>query len=177
MGIPFVGPYNVNSIMNPLLVQVMALGYFHNLHRNKPLLKPGGTLIVCHPLHDKFNEQHHPSYVEFFHRLLPETRDAVQLQQAYEEEFATDPGYIAMYRRGHAYHGVHPFYMWYWGENGRQHVGRVIAAGCQQPYVAERLGWEPASTLTEAIAMAKESHRDPQITMLHVPPIALVDVN
>src|SRR5699024_3076938 len=32
-GIPFVSPYNVNSILNPLLVRVMALGYFFNMYR------------------------------------------------------------------------------------------------------------------------------------------------
>jgi len=176
LGIPFVSPYNVNSIMNPILVQVMALGYLFNLYRGQPLVKKGGTIIVSHPLTDEFHEKHHPSYIEFFHRLLPETRDSFELQERYEEEFATDPGYIAMYRTGHAYHGVHPFYMWYWGENGRQHVGRVIVAGAQQPYVAERMGWEWSSTLTEAIDMARDVP-DPQITMLHIPPIALMDVN
>jgi lactate racemase len=176
-GIPFVGPYNVNSVMNPLLVQVMALGYLHNLYRGKPLLRKGGTLIVTHPLTDDFHERHHPSYIEFFHRLLPETRDSAVLQERYEEQFATDPGYIQMYRTGNAYHGVHPFYMWYWGENGRQHVGRVICAGAQQPYVAERLGWEWASSLSEALEMAKDTHPNPEISMLHVPPIAMVDVS
>lgn len=177
MGIPFISPYNVNSILNPLLVQVLALGYLHNLYRGAPVLKKGGTLIVCHPLHDEFHAEHHPSYIEFFHRLLPETRDALQLQQRYEEKFATDPAYIAMYRKGNAYHGVHPFYMWYWGENGRAHVGRVIAAGCQQPYVAERLGWEWSSTLTEALDMARETHGpSPEITLLHLPPLGLMDV-
>ncbi|MGI9182708.1 MAG: lactate racemase domain-containing protein [Longimicrobiaceae bacterium] len=176
-GIPFVCPYNVNSIMNPLLVQVTALGYLFNLYRGKPLVKKGGTLILCHPLRDEFHERHHPSYIEFFHRLLPETRNSFELQERYEEAFATDPGYIAMYRKGNAYHGVHPFYMWYWGENGREHMGRVIVAGCEQPYVAERMGWEWASTFQEALEMAKDGYHDPQITMLHVPPIGLVDVS
>lgn len=177
MGIPFISPYNVNSVLNPLLVQVLALGYLHNLYRGRPLLKKGGTLIVCHPLRDEFNSEHHPSYVEFFHRLLPETRDSGILQERYEEQFARDPGYIAMYRRGHAYHGVHPFYMWYWGENGRQHVGRVIAAGCQQPHVAERMGWQWSSTLTEALEMARDTEGpDPEIAMLHFPPLFMVDM-
>lgn len=177
LGIPFVSPYNVNSILNPLLVQVMALGYLFNLYRGKPLVKKGGTIIVSHPLTDDFHARHHPSYIEFFHRLLPETRCSFELQERYEEQFATDPGYIAMYRTGNAYHGVHPFYMWYWGENGRAHVGRVIVAGAQQPYVAERMGWEWASTFQEALEMARDSKPDPEITMLHVPPIGLCDVS
>src|SRR3954464_5839065 len=34
---PYVSPYNVNSILNPLLVQVMALGDLFNLNRGVPL--------------------------------------------------------------------------------------------------------------------------------------------
>ena len=38
-GIPDISPYNVYSAFNPLLVQVMALGYHFNMYRNKPLLQ------------------------------------------------------------------------------------------------------------------------------------------
>jgi hypothetical protein len=69
--VPFISPYNVNSILNPLLVQVMGLGYFHNFYRGKPLLKKGGVMILTHPCYDEFDHEHHPSYIEFFNRLLP----------------------------------------------------------------------------------------------------------
>src|SRR5437762_5724304 len=39
------------------------------------------------------------------------------------------PAYIEMYRSGNAYHPAHPFFMWYWGEAGRQWLGRVIVVG------------------------------------------------
>jgi hypothetical protein len=82
-----------------------------------------------------------------------------------------------MYRYGHAYHGVHPFYMWYWGEPGRQHLGRIIAAGCEEPEVATRMGWEAADTLDQAIAMAtSELGRSASITYLHLPPLVIADV-
>ncbi len=176
-GVPFISPYNVNSILNPLLVQVMGLGYFHNFYRGKPIVRKGGVLILCHPCYDEFDHQHHPSYIEFFNRLLPETRDANKLRHKYEEEFAKNPSYIEMYRRGNAYHGAHPFFMWYWGENGRQHVGKVIVAGAENAHVPARLGWERAENLTEAIAMAK-SFIGPSasITMMHHPPIVMADV-
>ena len=77
------------------------------------------------------------------------------LRHKYEEEFAKNPSYIEMYRRGNAYHGAHPFFMWYWGENGRQHVGKVIVVGAENTHVPEMLGWERADTLAEAIAMAR----------------------
>ena len=176
-GIPFESPYNVNSILNPLLVRVMALGYFFNMYRNKPLVKKGGTIIVTHPCYDLFDPDHHPSYIEFFNRCLPETRDADELQARWEEEFAHNPNYVEMYRRGNAYHGVHPFYMWYWAENGQKHVGRVIVVGAENDHVPERLGWLTAATMDEALDMAREFHGpSPEITLMHHPPFLVADV-
>lgn len=176
-GVPYISPYSVNSILNPILVQTMGLGYFHNMFRGKPVLKKGGVMILTHPCHDSFDHVQHPSYIEFFNRILPETRDAMVMHKKYEEEFAKNPSYIDMYRRGNAYHGVHPFNMWYWGEHGRQHVGKVIVAGAENAHVPKRLGWEAAGSLTEAIAMAKsEVGPNPSITMMHHPPIVMADV-
>jgi hypothetical protein len=176
-GIPFISPYNVNSILNPLLVQVLALGYFHNMYRGMPLVKKNGVIIITHPLYDEFDPLHHPSYIEFFHRLLRETRDSFELQRKYEAEFARNADYIRMYRTGNAYHGAHPFYMWYWGENGRAHVGKVIVVGAESRHTAEILGWETADSMEEALEMA-ESHvgRRPSVTHLKIPPINMVDV-
>lgn len=176
-GIPFVSPYNVNSILNPLLVQVMALGYFHNMYRGMPVVKKNGVLIITHPLYNEFDPLHHPSYIEFFNRILPETRDSMELQRKYEEQFAHDPDYIRMYRTGHAYHGVHPFYMWYWGENGRAHTGKVIVVGAESRRAATIMGWDTAQNMREALDMA-QSHvgRKPSITMMHFAPILMADV-
>jgi nickel-dependent lactate racemase len=177
VGVPFICPYNVNSIMNPVLVQCTGLGYLFNMYRGKPLVREGGTVIVCHPLRDEFHPEHHPSYIEFFHRCLAQTTDAVELADQFEHEFAHNPTYIHMYRYGNAYHGVHPFYMWYWGEPARQHCGRVIAAGCEEPEVAARLGWEAADSLDQAIAMAtSDLGRSASITYLHIPPLVIADV-
>ncbi len=176
-GIPFISPYNVNSILNPLLVQVMALGYFHNMYRGMPVVKRNGTLIITHPLYNEFDPLYHPSYIEFFHRLLPETRDSFELQRKYEAEFAHNEEYIRMYRAGNAYHGVHPFYMWYWGENGRAHTGKVICVGAESRQAAATMGWETAGTMEEALAMA-ETHtgHKPSITLMHFAPILMADV-
>jgi len=177
-GIPYISPYNVNSkALNPLLVQVMALGYFFHMYRHKPLVKKGGVMIVTHPCSDAFDPVHHPSYIEFFNRLLPETRDAYTLEKKYQDEFAYNPSYVEMYRRGNAYHGAHPFYMWYWGQRGREWLDSVIVVGSDNATVPKILGWERADTLAEAIAMGRaKMGRSAQITMLHHPPILMTDV-
>ena len=176
-GIPYISPYNVNSFLNPLLVQVMVQGYLFNLYRGAPLVKKGGTMIFTHPCTDQFDEEHHAPYIEFVHKLLPETRDALELHQRYERKFAANPAYIQMYRTGHAYHPAHPFFMWYWGEAGRQHLGRVIVVGADNEYIPKLLGYETARTMHDALAMARETAPpSPEITMLHVAPMFMADV-
>jgi len=57
---------------------------------------------------------HHPSYIDFFEQVLSETTDPVEIEQRFEKDFAEDDGNRHLYRTSYAYHGVHPFYMWYW---------------------------------------------------------------
>jgi hypothetical protein len=175
--IPYISPYNVGAFLNPLLVSVMAEGYLYNLHRGAPLLKKGGTIIITHPCTDKFDREQHLAYVEFFHKLLPQTRDAVELHKRFEREFSRNPAFVQMYRSGKAYHPAHPFYMWYWGENGRQHRGRVIVVGADNEYIPAILGYETAATMSEALRMARETApEDPSITCFRICPLMLADV-
>lgn len=178
-GVPFLCPYNVNAIMNPLLVHCSALGYMFNLFRGKPLVKEGWVMIVAHPLHDEWTHEYHAPYVEFFHRVLTKTRDSETLRKEYEERFANDPTYTHMYRTGNAYHGAHPFYMWYWGENGRKHLGKVIVVAPEGTYAASILGWDVAQDLDDAIEQAQAfvGTPEPTMTLLHAPPILIAEVS
>jgi hypothetical protein len=68
--------------------------------------------------------------------------------------------------------------MWYWGENGRQHMGQVIAVGTENTHVPQLLGWERADTLAEAIDMARgRQGRSAEITLMHHPPMVMTDVS
>jgi len=175
MGLPYICPYNVNSIMNPILVACLGLGYFFNLYTGKPLVREGGVLILHHPTPNEFHPGHHPSYIDFFEQVLTETTDPVEIGK-YEESFATDPWYVHLYRTGHAYHGVHPFYMWYWCAHALDHLGAVIVVGGERESV-RRLGFKRASTMADALEMAQDVvGPDPSLTHLHAPPLLLADV-
>jgi len=175
MGLPYICPYNVNSIMNPILVACLGLGYFFNLYRGKPLVREGGVLILHHPTPNEFSPVHHPSYIDFFEQVLTETTDPVEIGM-FEESFATDPWYIHLYRTGHAYHGVHPFYMWYWCAHALEHLGAVIVVGGDREAV-RRLGFKRASTLADALEIAEDVvGPDPSLTHLHAPPVMMADV-
>ena len=170
MGLPYISPYNVNSILNPILVACLGLGYLFNMYRGRPLVREGGVLIMTHPTPWEFNPVHHPSYIDFFEQVLSETTDPIEVADRFEESFATDPWYIHLYRTGHAYHGVHPFYMWYWCAHALQHLGGVIIVGGDAAAV-HRLGFRAASTLADALEMAQDVvGPSPTLTHLHAPP-------
>ena len=109
-------------------------------------MRRGGAVILYHPLNEGFNQLHHPSYVDFYEEVLAESTDPAVIGEKYEQQFATDPWYIHLYRTSHAYHGVHPFYMWYWAAHAMDHVDDVIWVGGDRR-AAARLGFRAASTL------------------------------
>ena len=176
LGLPYICPYNVNSIMNPILVACLGLGYFFNMYKGRPLVREGGVVIMSHPTPWAFHPGHHPSYIDFFEQVLSETTDPAEVGK-YEEAYATDPWYVHLYRTGNAYHGVHPFYMWYWCAHALEHLGAVIIVGGDRAAV-RRLGFTPASTMADALEMATDVvGRDPSLTHLHSPPLIMADVS
>ncbi len=176
MGLPYISPYNVNSIMNPILVACLGLGYLFNMYRGKPLVREGGVLIMSHPTPWEFHPVHHPSYIDFFEQVLADTTDPIEIEKRWEKQYAEDEWYRHLYRTSYAYHGVHPFYMWYWCAHALQHLGAVIIVG-GNPAAVRRLGFKPASTFEDAFEMAADVvGRDPSITHLHAPPLLMAEV-
>ncbi len=176
LGIPYVCPYNPDGVMNPVLVMCMGLGYLFNMYRNKPLVREGGVIIMTHPTYREFHPVHHPSYIDFFEQVLADTTDPATMSLKWEKQYAEDEWYRHLYRTGNAYHGVHPFYAWYWGAHGLQHAGKVIIVGGDPPTV-RRLGFTPASTMDDAFEIASDvvGHA-PTISHLHVPALLVADV-
>jgi hypothetical protein len=175
-GLPYVGPYNVNSIMNPVLVMCLGLGYFFNLYRGVPLVRKGGVMIFTHPVRREFHPVHHPSYIDFFEEVLAETTDPAEIERRFERAYAEDEWYRHLYRTSYAYHGVHPFYMWYWGAHALEHLGEVIFVG-GDPDACRRMGFRRADTLRDALEMAEQVvGRDPSVTHFHCPPLFYCEV-
>jgi len=177
IGLPSIGPYNVDSILNPILVQCMALGYFFNFFRNRPYVKKGGVMILLHPIRHEFNLLHHPSYYDFFEQVLPETRDPKEIERRFEKSYAENEWYKHLYRRSYAYHGVHPFYMWYWGAHGAAHLGKVIAVAPDSEPAARRLGYDIAPSFDAAVGLAHDfAGSGARMCYFHCPPIIMCDV-
>jgi hypothetical protein len=175
-GLPYICPYNVNSIMNPVLVMCLGLGYFFNLYQGRPLVREGGVLIFTHPVHRDFHPVHHPSYIDFYEEVLTETTDPAEIEQRFERRYAEDEWYRHLYRTSYAYHGVHPLYMWYWGAHALEHVGEVIFVGGDAE-ACHRMGFRRADTMRDALEMAETVvGREPEVAHFHCPPLFYCEV-
>jgi len=176
MGLPYLCPYNVNSVMNPILAACLGLGYLFNSYIGKPLVRQGGVAIIDHPVPWEFSSLHHPSYIDFFDEVLTESTDPKVIGPKFEQLYANDPWYVHLYRTSNAYHGVHPFYMWYWCAHALDHLGQVIWVGAGRRAVT-RMGMRTASTFADALEMARDVvGSSPSISYLHDPPHALAHV-
>ena len=132
---------------------------------------------MAHPTPWEFHPVHHPSYLDFFEQVLTETTDPVEIEAKFEEDFATDPWYIHLYRQVlRLPRGPPLLHVVLGGARPRSISGSVIVVG-GDPRAVRRMGFKPASTLRDALEMAEDTvGRDPTITHLHSPPLLMADV-
>jgi hypothetical protein len=169
-------PYSVDSVLNPLLAAWMGLVATFGAHTGQPIVRPGGALILYHPLPPDFSPLHHPSYVDFFADVLTVTDDFDLIGSEFAHKFATDPWYIHLYRTSQAFHGVHPIHLWSQLASARAHCSDIVWVGADRT-TAARLGFRAASTLADALEIVTSTvGRSPSISYLHAPPQLVADV-
>ena len=95
--------------------------------------------------------------------------------QRFERAYAEDEWYSHLYRT-HAYHGVHPFYMWYWGAHALDHVGDVIFVGGDKQAATDGLQARPRRCRTRWRWRRATVGRDPSITHFGCPPLFYAEV-
>jgi lactate racemase len=177
LGLPNTDPYSQFSVLNPILATNLGLSYTYGLHQNKPLVRQGGILILHHPFENKFDDLHHPSYREFFERVLSRTKDPFQTWDLFADEFAHRPEFIHKYRYGYGFHGAHPFFMWNQTGAPRRHLSDIFIAGAKDFSVAHQLGFVPFVDLGSALVEARRRLGAMASLSVHpVPPISVVRV-
>jgi lactate racemase len=155
-GVPDWSPYAAYSFTNPLLTLISTgLGYLGGMI--EAVGKPGCTVVMATPCPDLWDHDHHPSYREVWDRALSETRDPYAIRERLEPELAKREEYLDRYRNRYGFHPVHAVMALYPLKRLR-HAGRVLVAGAQDPRVVRHAGFEPATTVEEAMAMAREEH-------------------
>lgn len=177
IGLPDQDPYSRFAIQNPILATNLGLSYTYGLHQGQPLARPGGILILLHPFEGHFDDIHHPSYREFFTRVLAHTQDPTEAWDLFADDFAHRPEYVHKYRYGYGFHGTHPFFMWNQTAAPRRHLGGIFVAGARDPEVVRRLGFTPFADVDSAVREARARLGQGASLAVHpVPPISIARV-
>ena len=166
-----------NSIMNPILVMCLGLGYFFNLYRGQAArCARAACVIMSHPTPWEFHPVHHPSYIDFFEQVLAETTDPLEIEAKLREAVRRGrvvpppvPHELRLPRRPPVLHVV---------------LGRARHAALRPGDHRRRrpAGRAPARlhARVDAGRRARDGHRrrrpHPTITHLHTPPILMADV-
>ena len=179
MGLPYICPYNVNSMMNPILVMCLGLGYFFNLYRGQPARARGRRAD-----HDATRRRGSstrsttPATSTSSSRCWPRPPTRSRSSSASRSDFAEDEWYRHLYRTSYAYHGVHPFYMWYWGAHALEHLGERDHRRRRAPVGAPaRLPARVDAATTRSRWPPTWSAAHPTITHFHNPPLVMADVH
>jgi hypothetical protein len=173
-GLPDFMPYSIGTIINPILIARMGLGYLFSNYRNKPLVRKGGMLVLSNPLYDQVDPIHHPSYKTFWEEGFARTRDAHLLYDLFADEYANRPEFVHRYRFGYGFHGAHPIQAYTTTITPKRYLGKIMAAGCRNASVAEKLEWQQVESVEKALEIAEAEYgKDCSITYVTLPPLFL----
>jgi hypothetical protein len=155
VGLPDVGPGSVRSGQNPVLAAELALGSVYHLFTQKPLLRPGGTIVIANPLTPSFDRVHRP-HEDFYDRVLKTEREPQVIHEKFEQLFAGRPEFVGGYERRFGFHGVHPLHAWYRCAPARRRASRIFAA-YGDPGACVRLGFDAATSVEDALQRSREA--------------------
>jgi lactate racemase len=102
--------------------------------------------------------------------VLPVTRDPYEARELFEPELALREDYLARYRHGYGFHPTHAI-MGLCPLKRLRHAGRIVVAGIEDPAIARHVGFEPAASVEEALAIAEDVHGpNPSVAVVPYPP-------
>ena len=152
VGVPWVGLQVPREPVNPITASAIALGLALRLRKDAFPIRPGGTLILVHPLRRSFAHMTQAPYASMF-RALRTGGDPGALADA-ELAAASDIRALDAYRAGEACHPLLPYADWAGCAPALSRLGRVIVAGCRDANVARTLGFVPSHGIGSALEMA-----------------------
>lgn len=152
VGVPWTGLEFPRQPVNPITVAAIALGTALRLRRDAFPIRPGGTLVLVHPLRRTFAPTTQAPYAAMF-RALRDAHDDETLTAA-EADAVSDGRAVDAYRSGAACHPALPYADWASCQPALAQLGRVIVAGCRDAAAARTLGFVPSQGVSSALEMA-----------------------
>ncbi len=174
LNVPGRTPYNIGEPATPLTAAWSVLA---GLDLPGGPLRPGGAVIVRHPLSPDGSPTEHQATGDFLTQVLSETRDPAEIHDRFEERFATDAWYAHIHRAEYAFAGILPVFQWYAIARAAAYCGDIVWVGADRASAA-RMGMRAATTLADALEIV--SNRvgpEPVISYLHSGPTMRVTLD
>lgn len=146
LGMPRSFHYGPGMGSNPILM-MQAIG--SSIVRNAAALKPDAPVICASICDGWFNDEWFPSYHETYD--LFQRCASVDEMDWYEDDMATRPDYLRMFRHAYAYHPFHAFSMLYMGGIAQKLAQAVYIVGAGSPGFARGMGCIPTRTFDDAV--------------------------
>jgi hypothetical protein len=133
---------------------------------NKPLLKEGGAVILVSKCDGHIDPEKNPSYERALD-LYNAAGSAEALENEFFETLYADKELLRKYHDEHAYHPVHPIWIFNENQYALDQAGAIIIATAENPDAPARVGAEYAATFAEALDRALNiTGADPRILVL-----------
>ena len=152
VGVPWIGPHVPRESPNPVTVAAVALGLALRLRRDAFPIRPGGSLILIHPLTRSFAQVTQAPYSTMFNALRT-AQEPDELAEA-ERTASGDERGLTAYRAGKSCHPLLPYADWAGCAPALSRLGQVIVAGCRDAVAARALGFVPSHGMGSALEMA-----------------------
>lgn len=150
---------------NPIITMVAATTIMR-LWRNKPLLRPGGILILVSKCDGHIDLAKRPSDARALD-MFRKVGSAGDLEEEYFETLISDEDLLREYHERSAYHPVHPIWLFNENQYVLDHAGSVIIATADNSEAPALVGAEYAATVEDAMKRALElTGADPRILVL-----------
>ena len=152
VGVPWIGPHVPRESPNPITVAAVALGLALRLSRDAFPIRPGGSLILIHPLTRSFAQVTQAPYSTMFNALRA-AQEPDEVAEA-ERTASDDERGLTAYRAGKSCHPLLPYADWAGCAPALSRLGQVIVSGCRDAVAARTLGFVPSHGMGSALEMA-----------------------
>ena len=137
---------------NPIINMVAVVTIMRSW-RNKPILREGGVVILVTRCDGHIDAAKHPSYIRALEWFKTEG-SAGALEEKYFENLISNKDFLRKYHEDHAYHPVHPIWLFNENQYALDHARKIIFATAENPEAPGTVGAEYAATFEDAMERA-----------------------
>lgn len=141
-------------VTDPIVAASTALVHAACAHSDQSIVRAGGVVVLHHPLRPTFDPVRRPANLDFYNDVLPSLASTLDLLD-HPAARDPDPYGVHLYRSGHASNPVEAFALWADVARARARLAAVVVVGGDHQ-VTNRLGFRSASSLHDALEIAKE---------------------